>query len=159
MKVLERPLDAISREARPYPAYLLPERGTGLCLFAAAFLGHNDAIHMARAEMDITIVDTDAARLRDMQQLYQCSMHAGDAWEFAGFMAGQFAQWDVVSVDNFTGDAERRSLASLDLWCSLARTAVTVTHSNGSDYVVPDGWTDGLFERSSDVNWLVLTRA
>ena len=158
MKVLEPPLDAISRVARPYPAYLLPEGGTGLCLFAAAFLGHNDAIHMARAEMTVTLVDI-SERVMEMAHIYDADYYYGDAWGFAEYNARSGESWDVVSVDTFTGDTERRSLDSLDLWCSLARTAVTVTHSNGSEYVTPDGWTDELFPRSSDVNWLVLTRA
>lgn len=163
VKVLGPPLDAISREARPYPAYLLPEGGTGLCLFAAAFLGHNDAIHMARQEMFVTCIDEDAERLTEMAEIYYEGGHAfagiiGDAWSYAEQWQRGDAQFDVVSCDTWTGDLERRSLDSLDLWCSLARNAVTVTHSNGSAYTVPDGWTDMLFPRSSDVNWLVLTR-
>jgi hypothetical protein len=42
------PLDAISKEARPYPADMLTPARTGLLLFAAAYLGVNDAIHFAR---------------------------------------------------------------------------------------------------------------
>lgn len=160
VKVLAPPLDAISAQAREYPAYLLPHRGTGLCLFAAAFLGHNDAIHMARAEMELDLVDTDRARLVHMGLLYDgARVWHQDAWEFAEAMRGQADPWDVVSVDTFTGDAERRSLDSLELWCSLARAVVTVTHSSGSGYVVPDGWEAVLFPRSEFVNWLVLTHA
>lgn len=160
MKVLEAPLAAISLVARPYPAYLLPEGGTGLCLFAAAFLGHNDAIHMARMEMEISLVDLDpkVQQMGDTYWPYVKMAHVGDAWEFAEWAYDEGMEWDVVSADTFTGEAERKSLDSLGLWCSLARNAVTVTHSNGSDYTVPKGWTGELFARSSDVNWLVLTR-
>lgn len=160
MKVLEAPLDAISREARPYPAYLLDGCETGLCLFAAAFLGHNDAIHMARAEMTVACVDVDGPRLREMRDLFPADWlwYFDDAWGFAQEAKLLSIEWDAVSVDTFTGDAERRSLDSLELWCSLARKVVTVTHCAGSEYVVPDGWQDGLFERATGVNWLVLTR-
>ena len=39
VKVLEGPLDAVSRDAKAYPAHLLRESGEGLCLFAARFFG------------------------------------------------------------------------------------------------------------------------
>ena len=52
-----------------------------------------------------------------------------------------------------------RSLASLELWCSLARDVVTVTHTPGAPYEVPDGWNGFLFPRNDRVNWLVLIRA
>ncbi len=161
MKVLEAPLDVISRDARAYPAYLLREQGDGLCLFAARFYGVNDAIHMARAEMNLTLVDL-SARVLEMGEMYECSAHVEDAWVFAEFMRGEGAVWDNVSVDTYTGDLMRRSLQSLDLWCSLARESVTVTHTTGEPYTLPDGWADGgLFERNprGGVSWLVLTRA
>ena len=158
--VLAAPLDEISARARPYPAWLLPEGGTGLCLFAAAFQGHNDAIHMARMEMVVTLVDVDVPKLNDMAGLYpEWENIASDAWRYAKISRGIGRQWDVVSVDTWTGDLERRSLDSLDLWCSLARKAVTVTHTVGSDFEVPDGWDAGFFPRTDKVNWLVLTRA
>ncbi len=161
MKVLEAPLDAISRQAREYPAYLLREQGDGLCLFAARFYGVNDAIHMARAEMNLTLVDL-SARVLEMGGMYGCAAYVADAWEFAETMRAEGAVWDNVSVDTYTGDLMRRSLESLDLWCSLARESVTVTHTTGEEFVVPDGWADvGLFERNprNGVSWLVLTRA
>ena len=131
--------------------------GTGLCLFAARFFGVNDAVHMARNRMELTLVDI-SDRVLEMGEMYECSAHVGDAWEFA---AQAEVQWDAVSVDTYTGDAARRSLDSLELWCSLARDVVTATHVLGMPYTVPDGWSDSLFERNAKngVNWLVLTRA
>jgi hypothetical protein len=76
VKVLEGPLEAVSRVARPFPAWLLNGCETGLCLFAAAFLGHNDAIHFARAGIQTTCVDKDAARIEKMIDLYPRD------WEF-----------------------------------------------------------------------------
>ncbi len=160
MKVLEAPLDAISRDAREYPAHLLRQGGNGLCLFAARFFGINDAIHMARAEMELTLVDT-APRVVEMADMYGCAAYQTDAWEFAQAARDAGDQWDAVSVDCYTGDAGTRAVSTLDLWCSLARDVVTCTHVNGQQYVLPDGWTDGLMERNprNGVNWLVLTRA
>jgi hypothetical protein len=159
VKVLEHPLDAISRQARPYPADMLPEGGTGLCLFAAAFLGHNDAIHFARAEMKATCVDVDEPRLREMCALYpdDWSFRLMDAWQYAETYPVREA-YDVVSVDTFTGDATDRSLQSLELWCSLATKAVTVTIAHGQDYTTPTGWRPSLFQRSAIADWLVLRR-
>ena len=160
MKVLDGPLKEVSRQAREYPAYLLRDRGTGLCLFATRFYGVNDAIHMARAELTLDLVDT-SERVLEMGEMYGATAHLGDAWEFAQEWSDNGCQWDAVSCDTFTGDPMKRSLASLELWCSLAREVVTVTHTNGADYVIPDGWEQhALFERNprGGVNWLVLTR-
>jgi hypothetical protein len=161
VKVLEEPLDAVSRDAKAYPAHLLRESGEGLCLFAARFFGINDAVHMARVGMDLTLVDT-APRVREMAEMYGAFAVQGDAWECAEKWRDQGDQWDAVSVDTYTGDATTRSLSTLELWCSLARDVVTCTHVRGQEYTVPDGWRDeGFFMRNprGGVHWLVLTRA
>jgi len=46
----------------------------------------------------------------------------------------------------------------IDLWCSLARRAVTATIAVGQKYVCPDGWRDSLYHRSFLASWLVLRR-
>ncbi len=158
MTVLAPPLDKISAVARPYPAHLLNGCETGLCLFSAAFLGHNDAIHFARQEITTTCVDTDASRLLEMRDLYP------DGWKFVVANAWKFAEqtrlrWDAISVDTFTGDVMERSLASLELWCSLARKVVTVTLTEGAQYETPSGWLAWTFPRSGVVSWLVLEKA
>ena len=156
---LSGPLSEVSRNARDYPVHLLREGGTGLCLFAARFYGVNDAVHMARNRMGLTIVDT-SPRVLEMAEMYGCDGHMVDAWAFAQMAQRNGCEWDAVSVDCYTGDANTRALADLELWCSLARDVVTVTHVNGQPYSVPAGWSDGLFERNprGGVNWLVLTR-
>lgn len=160
-------LEHVAMEARPYPASLLEGCETGLVLFAAAFLGHNDAIHFAEAGMRCTCVDIDGARLAEMRALYPAdwTFVEDDAW---GFAQQQLARWeylavsaipaDVVSVDTFTGSATRRSLDSLPLWCSLARKLVTATYTSGEAYEVPEGWRATLYERASGVYWLVLQK-
>jgi hypothetical protein len=156
---LSGPLSDVSRDARAYPVHLLRQGGSGLCLFAARFYGINDAIHMARNEMELTLVDI-SDRVLEMEDMYGCRAHQGDAWEFANIALCAGYQWDAVSVDTYTGDATTRSLGDLELWCSLARDMVTCTHVTGQPYKVPDGWRDWLFERNprGGVNWLVLER-
>ena len=154
-------LEEVLREACPYPSHLLPRGGTGLCLFAAGFLGQNDAIHMWQAEMDVLCVDVDEPRLKEMHDLYPdgWSWCFGDAWDFVDRFGDDMGPWDVVSVDNFTGEIEPRVLASLPAWCSLASSVVTVTLGRGSEYEVPVGWNATTMRRSPLASWLVLTRA
>ena len=160
MKVLGPPLDEVSRNASVFPAYLLRHGDTGLCLFSAAFLGRNDAIHMARQEMVVTCVDIDTARLAQMSAMYppDWSFVPGDAWGFALAAEERGDMWDVVSVDTFTGNATERGLASLELWCSLATRVMAATVCPGSEYVVPDGWKQSVLPRSEIASWLILER-
>ena len=164
MRTLEPQLQRIAEQARPYPGHLLREDGTGLCLFSAAFLGWNDAIHMARLGMTVTCTDIDGPRLAEMEQIYPPSWTFlnVDAYDFALEAFAHGDMWDAVSADTFTGDQETRSLRSLSLWCSIARDVVTATCSRGTwdEQLIPVGWSDTLMHRSgtSHVDWLVLTR-
>lgn len=158
-------LEHVAMEARPYPTHLLEGCETGLCLFAAAFLGHNDAIHFAEAGLqEVVCIDTDCERLKEMEALYPSGImgsfdfFCSDAWQYAE-RAQTEVPFDVVSVDTFTGDVMRRSLDSLELWCDLAHKVVTVTYTPGEAYEVPDGWQESLYERATNVFWLVLERA
>lgn len=160
MKVLSPPLDRISTVARPYPAWLLNHCETGLCLFSSAFLGHNDAIHFARAELQTTCVDVNNAHLAQMAGLYpdDWDFVCDDAWEFAAASVERGEMWDAVSVDTFLGDATARSLTTLELWCSLARVFVTATIPTGLLAAPPDGFKATIFTRSSQASWLILER-
>jgi hypothetical protein len=159
-------LEHVAQEARPYPDHLLAGCSTGLALFAAAFVGHNDAIHFALAGMRGTCVDVDDEGLDRMRAIYpeDWSFAMSDAWSFAKRAEGFGERWDVVSVDTFTGDSMERSLRSLDLWTALARRLVTVTYkmpiTDGSSLarLVPRGWRWSLFHRASSVYWLTLER-
>lgn len=160
VKVIGPPLDAISRVARPYPAHLLADCDTGLVLFAAAFMGHNDAIHFARRDLETTCVDVDGAKLEEMRGLYPDSWTfvEADAWEFA---RRSRKKWDAVSADTFSGDAMQRSLSDLELWCSRARRVVTATTTldGAEEHLIPDGWRSSVYPRSGRFAWLVLTRS
>lgn len=153
-------LEHVATEARPYPTYLLEHAETGLCLFAAAFMGHNEAIHFALEEVQTTCVDIDQEKLHVMTDLYpeDWTFLCCDAWDFAEAHAEKGKRWDVVSVDTFRGNATERSLVSLELWCSIADKAVVATLEDGQTYKVPEGWTAQHFRRNSEVFWLVLTR-
>lgn len=166
VSVAERPLDAIYAEATPYPAHLLREGDTGLCLFAAAFLGTNDAVHMARSGMRVTCVDTDGPRLAEMEGLYpkDWAFHVEDAWDWALDAYSRGDRWDVVSVDTFTGNATDQSCKTIGLWLSLANRAVTMTIPHRAELVKSEAeatteWKASRYERSWRADWLVLTRA
>ena len=143
-----------------YPVHLLEGCETGLCLFAAAFLGRNDVAHFEEAGVWTTCVDTDEERLGQMSFYYPnvWNFVPADAWEFA---EEQFGQWDAVSVDPFTGDAANAALASLPVWTTLARkfVTVTVTHFGQALVDVPEGWKSSIHARSATAKWLVLERA
>lgn len=162
MTVLGPPLDAISKAATPFPAYVLPLEGTALSLFAAAFLGVNDAIYFARNDMTATCVDTDEQRLEEMADLYPYDWDfvVSDAWEFAEAAGREGRRWDVVTVDTYTGRATDRSLQTLDLWCSLAERVVcaTLPRKRLNDVLLVEGFTADVFPRSPLAAWLVLTR-
>lgn len=153
-------LQDISEQACPYPAYLLPPKGTGLAIFSAGFHGWNDVIHMARKQMTVTCVDTDADKLWNMALVYPArwSFCVDDAWDFAkdAFRAGH--SWDVVSVDPFLGEAAARARKTLRLWCGLARRLVTVTVELGDEPTPPVGWSTSFFPRSDNAAWMVMKR-
>lgn len=152
-------LEHVAQQARPYPSEKLVGCSTGLVLFAAAFAGHNDAIHFAEAGIETTCVDLDHERLAAMARIYPSSwkFHVDDAWRYAEDALANGETFDAVSVDTFTGDAERRSIESLDLWTSIANRLVTATFTGGF-FELPYGWRDSLVERATGVYWLVLER-
>jgi hypothetical protein len=160
MTVAYRTLEHVATEARPYPTYLLEGAETGVCLFSAAFLGHNEAIHFALEEIQTTCVDVDQEKLSVMASMYPESWEfvCRDAWEFADAAASVGMTWDVVSVDTFRGNATERSLSDLSPWCAIANKAVIATLADDMPYEVPEDWTETKFQRNSEVDWLVLTR-
>lgn len=160
MTVAYPTIEHVAMEARPYPTYLLEDAETGLCLFSAAFMGHNEAIHFALEDVQTTCVDIDQEKLHAMQALYpsEWKFVCRDAWEFADAAASTGMTWDIVSVDTFRGNATERSLRDLEAWCAIANKAVIATLELGQTYTVPEGWSDTHFQRNSEVFWLVLTR-
>lgn len=156
-------LEHVAMEKRPYPAELLVGCETGLILFGAAFLGHNDAIHFAEAGVpDVTVVDVDGPRLEEMSTLYRGDgwlFVEADAWDYAAAALEEGQSYDAVSVDTFTGAAMIRSLDDLEAWTSIARKFVTVTITREiGEAMIPADWEHRFVRRSLDVYWLVLER-
>ncbi len=151
--------DHLNRNAQPYPAYLLPEGGTGLALFSAGFHGWNDVIHMARKHMTVTCVDLNADKLWEMASVYPegWEFHVEDAWNFAHDKVGH-QRWDAVTVDPFTGLDAKRALETIDLWLELASQVVTLTVTTDTRPVSPEGWNCQFFPRSRLAQWMVLQR-
>jgi hypothetical protein len=150
--------EQVSRQARPYPSWLLPN-GTALAVFAAGFHGWNDCVHFARRGLACECVDVDEQRLLEMQAIYPDTWEftVADAWAFAEKHAG-IDKWDVVSVDPFLGDAAEKVWKTLYLWTALARHMLTITVTSDAHFNVPEGWDVSFFPRSPTAAWMVLRR-
>lgn len=156
-------LEHVAMEARPYPVEALEGCETGLVLFAAAFLGHNDAIHFAEAGIITTCVDRDGPRLREMQALYPESWSFVEADVFA-FVRASSEKFDVVSADPFTPEFPRVAKLVPAL-CRLANRSVIVGAGTATvdEIKAPRGWLvgDEKLHRSSHlggVYWVTLER-
>jgi len=128
-------LARLCAQARPFPFEALEGCETGLCLFAAAFGGVNDAVHFAMSGLRTTCVDRDGEALERMRAAYpeDWSFVDADAWTFAEAARSEELSWDAVCVDPFTGDAMVRALETLELWRALADRVLIV----GNTTVVP----------------------
>lgn len=154
-------LARIAADARPFPFQLLEECETGLCLFAAAFHGRNDAIHFAMSGVRTTCVDRDGSRLADMRAVYpeDWAFVEADAWTYAEAARREEVVWDAVCVDPFTGDAMDRSMETIDLWLSLARR-VAIIGTTTFPYAPPALWNVRVkwVRRAQGVYWMALER-
>lgn len=121
-----------------------------MILFAAAFLGRQDAVWIAHGRMIGTCVDIDHAKLGEMVLAYP------EGWEYVHGDAFEYAtqterQWDVVSIDCPTNHFDRCA-GMMDVWCRLARRAVVLGCGPDTEIVAPDGWA--LTERRHRSNHL-----
>lgn len=121
-----------------YPGHLIRGRVDALVLFAAAWLGRQDAYWIYDAGLKATCVDRDQEKLDEMKALYP------DTWEFVNGDVYDFAEntwdtWDVVSLD-CPSDQFQKCADKLQLWCDLAHEAVILGTGVGTYYRVPDGW-------------------
>lgn len=137
----------------------IPEEArTGLCLFGAAFNGANDAAFMLDADLTVTVVDTDAAALTEMEKHYPSDWKfvCCDAFRFARDAGTRGARWDVVSVDPFTNlmSAVVRRWALFD----KLTTMMLVIGARPDDDLkyLPDVAQE--MKRSGIASWLVLRR-
>jgi hypothetical protein len=140
-----------------YPTEILERCDSALILFAAAFLGEQDAAWIEEAGLLATCVDNDAARLAEMETLYPESWRfvVADVYEYAN---SEVFIRDLVSVD-CPSDQFDRAAQHLNLFCTLARVAVVLGTAPGQRVTAPDGWRRTRTVRRSPIaNWTVLER-
>lgn len=124
-----------------YPTELLRDGESALVLFAAYYLGRQDAFWIAEANMRATCVDIREHKVREMRELYpeNWKFVTADVYEYASQLEDSF---DVVSLDPPTGQFEM--VADLiDLWCELSNRVVIMGSNRRTDAAlkVPPGWT------------------
>lgn len=138
-----------------FPTEVLIGCKTALVLFAAGFLGEQDAAWIEEAGILATCVDVDEDKLKQMTRIYP------DGWIFVRQDAYQFAgksgwRWDLVTIDCPSGDFDK-CLTLIRLWCELARKAVVLGTAPGAAVGAPDGWRVARTVRRSPIaNWTVL---
>lgn len=148
---------------KTYPRQALRVARRALVLFAAGFLGRQDAFWIADAGMHATCVDMDATKLRLMETLYPPTWQfvESDAFLFAETEHGLARTWDVVSLDPPTNLFDDCA-SELPLWCALADQTVVMGVGRDTEWKNPDGWyTADVRERSrfqGGVYWAVLRR-
>jgi hypothetical protein len=123
---------------RAFPREILEGSETALVLFAAAFHGGQDAIHVADAGMTATCVDTDAEKLGEMVLAYP------EGWEYVTGDVFTYTSitertWDVVTLDPPSNQFQSVADA-LPLWCELAKHAVLLGVGHDTTVTVPPGW-------------------
>lgn len=136
---------------------------TALCLFSAMWHGRQDVYWLAKAGLTGTCVDLDGARLSEMAAVYPAGWEfvQEDVFEFAGATE---REWDVVTLDPWTGQFERCA-DLLPVWAGLARRVVVLGHGNYRLRVpeAPEGWRlVDRFKRSDfkgGIYWLVFAHA
>lgn len=144
-----------------YPGAAIRGSRTALVLFAAQWLGKQDAYWIAAEGLTGTCLDLQPDKLREMEQIYP------DGWEFICADVFTFTEtttrvWDVVSIDCPTSDFQTCA-DLLDRWCSLARDAVILGSGWDTKVEAPDGWRVEDVRKRSDycggVFWTVLVPA
>lgn len=152
-------LDLIRDEDGTFPVRVLEGARTALVLFAAAFLGRNDAAWIADAGLIATCVDRDRDRLGLMGTVYPASWRfvTDDVFEFVDAARAAGEQWDVVTADPWTNHFAR--VAALDL-VSLARRAVILGTGPTTPVAPRHGWEVTEIAHRSDhaggVYWTVM---
>lgn len=155
-------LDEIRSEqdARLFPQWVLEGAETALVLFAAAFMGKQDAAWVEKAGMHGTCVDLDEAKLLQMAEMYppDWDFITADVFEWTNRLEGPVA--DVVTVDCPTNLFDQCG-ELVHVWCGLARKAVVLGTGIKSRTRPPTGWRiqDSVYRSSfaGGTWWTVLT--
>lgn len=125
-------------DGQAYPREILSECRDALVLFAAGFLGRQDAFWIADAGLNAVCVDYRHEALADMQELYPAE------WVFLqADIYRQPRHWeteaDLVSVDCPSGHFERCA-DLVGLWTQMARKYVVLGTGADVEIEVPAGW-------------------
>jgi len=139
---------------------------TALCIFCAEWLGMQDAYWVARAGLVGECVDTNGEKLAEMKLRYpdDWQFHTADAYEFAQEAVEDGRQWDMLTLDPWSGQFEKCA-DLMDTWTTLARKVVVLGHGNYRLEVpqAPSGWKLATSIKRTDfkggVFWLVFARA
>ena len=128
-----------------YPGQVVVDAGceTALCLFSAEWLGKQDVYWLVKHGLEVHCVDINGDNLERMRELYPDGFlfTEADVFEFAAEAVEQGYEWDVVTLDPWTGQFGRCA-ELLDTWTALARKVVVLGHGNYR--AVPpeaEGWT------------------
>lgn len=143
-----------------FPLELLNADDTALVVFAAGFMGVQDAYWIRQAGMVATCMDDDPVKLAEMAPLYPAT------WEFILADAYSYAltettrrQWDVVTLDPWTNNMDKCA-SFIREWCRMAHKAVVIGTGVSTYVEAPDGWevTDKRKRTEYDggVYWTVL---
>lgn len=133
-------LDEIRADAdQTYPREYLEGCGDALVLFAAAFLGKQDAIWILDHELSAVCVDIRSRQLHEMAGVYppEWEFVQADVYELVD--RGDLPQMDVVSIDCPSGHFQRCA-DRLDRFCALARRVVILGTGRQTEVFAPDGW-------------------
>ena len=149
-------LEDLRIEDMSFPHSVLAGCETALCVFAAGFLGRQDAFWVADAGLRATVVDSDPMMVKQMRKMYPPS------WDWRIIDAYRFAtdeEWDVVTLDPWTNQFQLCA-DHLPAWCRMARHAVVLGTGIDTDVVAPPGWEITDVRQRSDydggVFWTVL---
>ena len=119
---------------RNYP-HVFPRIENAIIFFCAAFYGEQDAIYFYDYNLkDVTLVDTDAEKMRWMVHIYpkEWKFITGDAFSYAGRLLREGKTFDVVSADPFTNLIPRILIDDFDKFYGITRRYFVARVSYGS---------------------------
>jgi hypothetical protein len=149
------------RDGAAYPRSILRRCSDALVLFAAGFLGRQDAFWIADAGLTAVCVDVRIDPLHDMAAVYPADWQFvhGDVYALAAY--GALDDADLVSIDCPSGHFDRCA-DMISVWCALARRYVVLGTSGDMEFDLPDGWIEVQRRFRSDfaggTYWAVLKR-
>ena len=146
-----------SAEGNVFPSDKIKGCHSALVLFAAAFLGRQDAVWLAAEGIKGTCIDLDQEKLDVMRRVYPKGWKflCADVYEFVSLTDNTY---DVVTIDCPTNHFEK--VAEMpNLWTMLANKIVVLGSNDKThkEIKAPGGWRKlRPVYRSPIANWTVL---